>query len=86
MKNLNQAVLFNAGLSFEEVQLVKSAPELLEVLRDAESWLGEFGADSPDTGLTGLVTDIRNAIAKAEGQDDPKAGNIRCFARESPRL
>ena len=50
-------------------RLIAAAPDLLEALQAAENWLGEFGADSPDTGLQGLVKQARTAIAKALGQE-----------------
>jgi len=47
--------------------LIIAAPELLDALDACENWLGEFGADSPDTGLCGLVEQARAAITKAAG-------------------
>ena len=75
MKNLNQAVLFKAGLSFEEVQLVKAAPELLEALKGLAKEAGKlaekFDVDgnghSGTATIWGLLEDANDAIAKAEG-------------------
>lgn len=50
-------------------RLIAAAPDLLNMLRDAENWFREYDVqNSPDSGAQLLLTDIRAAIAKATGE------------------
>ena len=47
--------------------LFRAAPDLLAALESAENWLTEHES-GPDTGLCGLLSTVRAAIAKAKGE------------------
>lgn len=52
-------------------RLIAAAPAMLEALKASENWLSELAGpddDTPDTGLRGLLVDVRHAIARAEGK------------------
>lgn len=52
----------------EDASLISAAPDLLNMLRDAENWFREYDVqNSPDSGAQLLLADIRAAIAKATG-------------------
>lgn len=64
-----------AGEVGDNARLMVAAPDLLGACQSAESWLGEYDTqhgdcdlDSQDEGLSGLLKDIRAAIAKAKGE------------------
>ena len=71
-RNTHVTRLAVEGKSEEEVEancaLIVAAPDLLNMLRNAENWFREYDVQNgPDSGAQLLLEDIRAAIAKATG-------------------
>lgn len=61
-----RAVGYDNGGNMANAALIAAAPDLLEACKTAENWLGEYET-GPDSGLHGLLEQLRAAIAKASG-------------------
>lgn len=63
-RNINQAVLFNAGLSFADVQVIYAAPDLMAALESlihaVEHEVGHVGR------ISDAIPQAREALAKAK--------------------
>lgn len=68
MYDLASVLCDETGNAKTNARLIAAAPDLLNMLRNAENWFREYDVQNgPDSGAQLLLEDIRAAIAKATG-------------------